>query len=157
MNDQPYTPPTHGKSLAEMQWDRLDYLIDQIKGTQPEGDDIIPLAAAIARANELSSVIMLMCLPYYKTAIEVLRESEKRWKIRNGKRDFEPTPGYRYNPPPAGTKYVVAKAAPAEPTYKTMTESQIKKIRAAHAAGFSQAELAEMYGTVRAHIKQLTE
>jgi len=151
-----YTPPHHGKSLAEKMWDRLDELVDQVKGN-PGNDE----AELKARANEMASVVLLMCLPHYKSAREVLVEAQKRWRIRQKEIPFEPTPGYKYNPPPPGTPYRPAAATKKDvpkkevPKFPRVDPKNVHAIKAMHSAGFSLTDLANVYGLTEAHVQHL--
>lgn len=154
-----YTPPTHGKSIAEQLWDRMDQLMDQVKGTQAT-DIFDPLTEVKAAANELASVLVLMCQPYYATQPDVLKQAYKRWKMRQGTLPYEPTPGYKYNPPPAGTKYETPRVRPANtgkpvPAAVNFKPQQITDIKAAHMMGLSVGDLAEIYKTSEQHITSL--
>ena len=157
-----YTPPTHGKSILEKIWDDLDTVIDSIKGTS-KTDIFDPLIEEKARANALAGVLVLMCQPYYETSQDILRQANRRWKMRTGQMDFEPTPGYKYNPQPAGTKYVTERTPPpkaARTTRQTeskLNEKQMRDIKAAAELGLTVQELSEMYKVTQVTIKQIID
>lgn len=103
-----YTPPNRGKTLAESAWDKLDGVFDEFMGLQArfvtDGKNDSPLLLQMENlkgwCQGLAWTIHMWTPHYYKTPDDVTREAVKRREIRLGQRDFEPTPGYQYNPMP---------------------------------------------------------
>ncbi len=112
---QPYTALHYGKSIAEKLWDELDRALDQLKVATAEcaqananGPASTPEPAAIStlkgQCQGLAFAIQQMCYPYYPEVKDVTRQAVLRWNMRQGKMEFQRTPGYNYNPPPQGSK-----------------------------------------------------
>jgi hypothetical protein len=89
-----------GKSLLENMWDTADEAMDAYKaGTfyleeGCAGDNLKYYIMAIAE------MITLSARPYFRITEDVLRELQRRWKMRQGQLPFSPTPSYRWNPMP---------------------------------------------------------
>lgn len=98
------TPANAGKSIVEKLWDMLDNDVNMIKS------DSINTEWHKAHAAGLAAAIALMAVPYFTDTAGVSREALRRWQMRNGDIDFEPTPSYQYNPPPAGTRVTEPRA-----------------------------------------------
>jgi hypothetical protein len=143
-----YTPPSRGKSLAENAWDELDKHIDSLMAAFA-ADDKPTMQLEQGWCQALCWTIHTWTPHYYKTPDEVKAHAAVRREIRLGQRDFEPTPGYQYNPMPPSHKdfarinkkaYMPSEAAKDEaaaatPARKTgpkpPTEEQIKLIKQA--------------------------
>lgn len=94
---QPYTALHYGKSLNEQLWDRLDSIIADIRSGS-DNDYNKGSASALAWA------VSKMGGPYYPDTELVLKQAMRRWRMKQGEIDWEPTAGYHHNPPPPGTK-----------------------------------------------------
>ncbi len=172
----------NGMSIAEQYWVELDRVIDKIKkgGRNADPEAYHKLQG---RAGGLAYCIVKACEPYYDAEVDVSKEALRRWKMRNGKMDWEPTPGYQYNPQPAheharatlghdapatytqphnrGTAPVAApvsgrrrRAGAATPVEKQLSELEKETIRKTGGA-FPSADLAKMYGVSEATIRSL--
>lgn len=164
----PYTIPTHGKSVGEQLWDRLDDCVDAIKA--PSGTDLVWVTA---QADAYSQVLWLLQSYYYAELDDVKRQAMKRWKIRNNQIPWEPTPGYRYNPPQPGTaawmkamanqqlpRGATARKAAAPtraPKPSPLSDAVIEAIRNGAQLGFTEADLAKAYNVPLSVIASLLE
>jgi hypothetical protein len=101
-------------SIAERYWIELDSVIDQIKelGIDPGNPNTFKIQG---RATGLAFALVHACQPYYADETAVLKESNKRWKIRNQQMDWEPTPGFKYDPPIPGANARILASGPDEP------------------------------------------
>lgn len=91
-----YTKPHLGKSMVEKMWDELDSIYENLaQATTSHGEDRLK-----GRARGVAWCIALCSGPYYEKADEVVREAVKRYQMKKGERPWEPTPGYKWNPPP---------------------------------------------------------
>lgn len=97
----PYTKPTLGKSLAEKTWDELDSKFELLMMSKEGDRKDIEHYTGWCRA--LAWTLQKMCSPYYATVEDVTRQAVKRRQMRLGEVEWEPTPGYAYNPPPVGS------------------------------------------------------
>lgn len=156
-----------GRSLLENMWDTADEAIDALHAnTFYLTDDMVgeKLKGYIAGIAEM---ISYAAIPYFRIPEDVLREMQRRWKMRQHQIPFSPTPSYRYNPPPpemynrnegpaarkpAETK-TPAGRAPRKITVKAaqiaaplVTDPQRKVIKETHAAGMSIPDLAKAFG-----------
>lgn len=149
----PYTIPTHGKSIAEKIWDMLDVSLRQLYAEQPNND-----AWNKARCGALADVLVIFASPYYPDAASVTREAVKRNKIQKGEIPWEPTPGYRYNPPIPGSepyKRAMAKQLPPRETKTstaakkaaavTLSPAVVQSIQMGFTMGMSAEELSQAY------------
>lgn len=145
-----YTPPNRGKTVAEQAWDQLDAHINQLLHAL-ESDEQADAQVEQGWCQALCWVIHTWTPHYYKTPDAVKLEAAKRREIRTGVRDFEPTPGYQYNPMPPSHKdfarinkqaYMPTEAAKdeatpvrkaAQPRTKTIKPEDIKLIKEAMA------------------------
>jgi len=148
MTDEEYTPFLHGKSIAEQVWDMLDEAVMQMK----DGDE-----SKRIRATTLAEVLVMLCWPYYDDRAAVAKEAGKRYKIKKGEIPFSPTPGYKYNPPPAGTVYKY-KTQPDKPVVKkkqsvnVLTVDLIHTIKKALDANMPEEALAQVYNLSLAQV-----
>jgi hypothetical protein len=112
---QRYTALHMGKSLGENLWDCLDAALDELMEVngylKVEGVSSERKAYLLGQQAELkglcrafATTLQLAQGNYYADTEAVTREAMKRRKIRLGQQEFEPTPGYQYNPPPVGSK-----------------------------------------------------
>lgn len=97
---QRYTMLRVGKSLLEKLWDSLDSSFDEFQTKR----DQMELEYYKGRMRGIAESIQMMSSHYFITADEVVVEEMKRAAIRKGEREFEPTPGYKYNPPLPGSR-----------------------------------------------------
>lgn len=153
-----YDPPRRYSylSIAEFYWIELDGVVDEIKAWQG-GEDDHQLLIYRGRAGGLAFAIVHACQPYYADEKAVAKESLKRWRIRNGQVDWEPTPGFKYDPPVPGLAPVQQYRGPdsATPTFnKTKIDKAIstlgtKKVgdikRALEQGMFPARDLARVY------------
>jgi hypothetical protein len=154
-----YDPPRRYNylSIAEHFWIELDGVVDEIKelGIDPGNPTTHKLQG---RASGLAFAIMLACHNYYPDERAVSAEANKRWKIRKKQIDWEPTPGFKYDPPRIGDREVSIQNIPPDskaPTYtRTKTDTEIRKLKAGQAEQikhamtggmFAAADLAKVY------------
>jgi hypothetical protein len=147
----PFTPPNHGKSIAEKVWDLLDETVAKIHQAKADNTSYV---LPTMRANTLAECIVLMCQPYYADVRAVSMEAGRRHKMAEGSLGWEPTPGYRYNPAPGGAAYPVtsrseatsATSRGARPTPKPeLPADKRAAIASALAMGMPPEALAQAY------------
>jgi hypothetical protein len=165
-----------GKSLLENMWDTADEAMDAYKaGTfyleeGCAGDNLKYYIMAIAE------MITLSARPYFRITEDVLRELQRRWKMRQGQLPFSPTPSYRWNPmpieykpldgpgqhksTPETTKAASRKAAPKKtapaPTVRKFTTDEMSLIRdSVHKGNVPVAELAKMFNVTEERIRTI--
>lgn len=142
-----------GKSIIEKLWDRLDELMDLIMSmTDPINKGLLQ-----NEARGIAYAIHLMSTPYFQTIGDVSRESVKRYKMRHGLIEKEPTPGVKgYNPPPiiAVTAAKKTQAPKSIQIPKKITDSHIKQIKNALSSEvFSESEIMDMYSVTKAELE----
>lgn len=162
---QHYTKPHVGKSIAEKIWDELDQRLEELMTTSPQNQML--RATLQGHCRSLTFSLYLMCQPYYESHDAVTAEAVKRRAIRNGELEWEPTPGYKYNPPPPGTvSLAMARKQTTTPTQKAarpkrtvephLDEETISGIKHAVNMGFALDDLAKMYKTTPEHIERVS-
>lgn len=82
-----------GKSLREMQWDRLDEAVRAAMGAE-NASDLRHTNNGIAQG--IAWCIFMMDQPFWAKVEDVLEEAAKRFRISIGKQEFSETPGYHY-------------------------------------------------------------
>lgn len=120
-----------GKSLLEKMWDESDDALDAYKANQEylgmEGDILRGYIHGIAEC------ITFCSSPYFKIVEDVLRQMQKRWRMRMEEVPFSPTPGYRFNPRPSSTNFPVFQSVEdyhspgADPVVSDVTPSPARK------------------------------
>lgn len=171
-----------GMSIAEQYWVELDRVVDELKAN--DGDSTPTIWQLKGRATGLAFALLKACSPYYDAGGEraVSVAANKRWKMRNGQMDWEPTAGFKYDPPVPGTNPRTVsqeematytqphnrgsapvaptsgrrRRATATPVEKQLTDIEKETIRKAGGV-FPIADLAKMYGVTEATIKALTD
>lgn len=156
---QRYTAIHMGKNLAEQLWDFLDAGLDELTATKIRAvdssetmhkrDEDVAELKGLCRA--FSTALSTMLQHYYPTPLDVTKEAVKRSKMRLEKIEWQPTPGYNYNPPPIGTKaYESARklASGDGPSQKKTTSGRASQITSTGASAakpsrksFSEAEV----------------
>lgn len=157
-----YTPPNQGKSIAEKIWDRLDLVVAEILAAKKANSSCV---LATIRAEELAWVLVLVCQPYYADTEAVSREAGKRAKMKEGSIAWVRTPGYRYNPPPAGSNVVtvspghirVGGTKVAAKVTAAIPATKKKDLIAALKMGLDVKSLASVYEIPESAINQLCE
>lgn len=157
-----------GGTAVQKMWHELDAVIDGIKEYSPK--EILEdraLAGAVAEeksyASGLAFSLALLLRPYYRSREDVLRQANKRWKMRQKQIPWEVTPGYNHFPsePLAYARHnddkrvVQAKAprravksaptVPAKPSIREFSVAERLLIIDAAAAGTAVSDLAKMY------------
>lgn len=150
-----------GKTLVQKMWDEADdamdayWTVSEFKGMT--GQKLQGYIKGIAE------VLTFCTVPCFKVTEDVLREINRRWKMRDGQIPFAPTPSYSYHPyldearshsiskqveakptakPRASLKQVAVAAKPAD---VELTAASRKTIRETYHSGVgSQPELAVM-------------
>jgi hypothetical protein len=165
-----------GKSLLENMWDTADEAMDAYKaGTfyleeGCAGDNLKYYIMAIAE------MITLSARPYFRITEDVLRELQRRWKMRQGQLPFSPTPSYRWNPMPieykpldgpgqhkptpeatkAATRRTAPKKAASVPPTRNFTPDERCLIRdGVHKNNMPVAELAKMFDVSEERIRTI--
>ncbi len=151
-----------GKTLVQKMWDEADDAMDayhakrEFKGMSSEHS----LQGYI---RGIAEVLTFCTVPCFKVTDDVLREINRRWKMRDGQIPFAPTPSYSYHPylddarshsiakqiadkpaakPRASLKQVAQAAKPAD---VELTAASRKTIRDTYHSGVgSKPELAIM-------------
>ena len=148
---QPYTKITYGKSLAESLWDDLDRTVEDIrKGSDSEHNKGLALGLAIA--------VQKMCKPYYADTNAVLKQAMRRYRMKIGEIDWEPTMGYSYNPPPPGSVIREREEAkqPRPPAKPDISDEDKATMKSALESGIIQiAELAKMYNLTEGQVQEI--
>jgi len=108
-NEQPTTPVLHGRSVSEKIWEELDAIIAAIKIHDPMRTEI-DMFRLQGKAQGIAFSLAKLQFNYYPDEQAVLRQAQRRWKMDQKLIEWEPTLGYKYNPPPPGT---LAKNSPA--------------------------------------------
>lgn len=167
-----------GKSLLEQMWDEADDAMDAFKAGVILVRDTDLLGKELAAyLRGVAECISMCSTPYWRVAEDVLRQLNKRWRMRQGEIPFSPTPGYRFNPMPSAyeppervkhpspypatrtpstrTRAPLAKKAPAEPltSSRTFSDGERTMIANALSAGTLSAQsLAVMFGVSESRI-----
>jgi len=158
-----------GRSYSEKMWDTLDDALDALKddkmfwtfGGEAVKAICVTLAEAISMLNH--------CSPKMQQN-DVLREAQRRWRMRQGEIPFFPTPGYRMLQPHllneesrelAPGAVAPVKAAPAKRTArstpfgaKIWSAKEVDGIKAA-ASLMELDEVADMFGATPADIQKV--
>lgn len=163
-----------GKTIIQKLWEELDDTIDQIKGYDENTDEPAWYAETRGYACGLAEALAYMSIPYYRTRIDILKQAERRYKMRTGQISWEPTPGYNFLP--AGpmleahhaneaSKAAPKKAAPVKPApaktqpnpfKRVLSASEIDTIKASVAAGgVSMEVLADLFHTTVVDIQKI--
>lgn len=87
----------NGMSITESLWVELDAKIDMIRAQGADAPELLK-----GRASGLAWALAAVSKPHYPTEQEVLKEAMRRWKMRHGEMDWEPTVGYKFWAPPPG-------------------------------------------------------
>ena len=152
-----------GKTLVQNMWDEADSALDAFKaGKKFKGIDPSALPSYV---RGIAECLTFCTVPCYKVTDDVLRELNRRWKMRQGEIPFAPTPSYNYNPhldaaraksmseetkaakikAPA-KKTVQPKATKPEPE-KQLSSAERDVIRASfHQGLFTTDDIAKLYG-----------
>lgn len=85
-----------GQTLLEKTWNELDDAIDAIKSGSGLRD--MSLEETKGYAKGFAECLTFFATPYFKIPEDVLRQANKRWRMRQGLEPFSPTPSYRWNP-----------------------------------------------------------
>lgn len=158
-----------GKSLISLHWADLDNLIDKIR--DPANADHAELERWKGRAEGIAICLARTSVPYFRTDTDILIRAKQRWEMRQGTREFSPTPGdmqpsdVGYESPgdrlrrflggaPSGTTTEpVVKAARKRVAAQTMADKLAKvddsvkgAIRTGVKAGMPKIKLAAAYG-----------
>jgi hypothetical protein len=144
------TPPrrnelSSGFSIIEKMWDELDAALQAIneeKGWQV-GDRVLDRVSLRQYALGLCFALSMMTHPHFRTVNDVLREGQRRYKMRTGAAPYQPTPTYRHNPLPQPTSPPVGErrayhgettAASARPATKRPARTGLTKAQTEAAA-----------------------
>lgn len=100
-----------GKSIIEKLWDELDNEFDEIYTKKFAGEDS---KWNEGRCRGIAWCIVEMAGPYFTEADQVMRQGVKRYKIRKGEMEYEPTPTYDYQPPPPSDVHPKPRTEPSK-------------------------------------------
>lgn len=163
-----------GKSLREMQWDRIDECVRT--ATNPQApDDLRHTMNGMVQG--LAYAIFLLDQPYWESENAVLEEAAKRHRIATGQQEFSPTPGYHYphhystiearlkgtarpvstrsqTPTSSSVRSKVA-SHPLDAKIKALDEKKVRAIVRGLAGGFPPEQMAEMYKLPLAMIRRI--
>lgn len=158
-----------GKSIGEKLWDMLDTVIDNIKEVQARQIDEQTRGCMKGEAFGLADALVLMMQPHYTDRNAILKQANKRWKMRMGLIEEEPTPGYKFNPMPQ-PRPVAAQPARVAPTPATtgrraatvpipghLSADDIKSIVAAYTdPNFPNQMICQAYNITLRQLEQLS-
>lgn len=111
----------NGKTVVQKLWDELDSLMDQIK--QEEGPGALALQN---QARGIALALALLSVPWFRSKDDILRQANKRWRMRQSEIPWEATPGYNCYPA-APLAYVQA----SEPKVQPAKRAPLKVVKAA--------------------------
>jgi len=163
---QQYTPPNHGKTVIEKAWDELDSYLDSLvkakaRSKEPDfsDDEVRQLHETIGWCRALAWSIHTWVPHWYRTPDEVTRQAMKRRKMRFGEIEWEPTPGYQYNPIPSSHESLQKPKRPhpkQQPLpFTPLSEKDKTAIKTALKNGLRVDTLASVYGVTEWQIKEL--
>lgn len=148
-------------SIAEHYWTELDGVVDEIMAIStpggPEHTDE-QLWKLKGRASGLAFALVKACQPYYADEQAVSRMSLKRYRQRQGIEDWEPTPGFKYDPPVPGLAPAkqYKQIDPGAPTFgrtaveraiQQLGDKKVGQIKSALNGGmFKATDLTKVYG-----------
>lgn len=153
-----------GKTVIQKLWDELDEGVDEIK-KYPESSNIEGMTG---HARGIALALALLSTPWFRSTEDILRQANKRWRMRQGEIPWEQTPGYNFYPaaplafatapepavkkrPPVAK--VAKKLAPIAPTAREFSVDERTMIRnAVHNGLMSIAVLAKTYGVTEERI-----
>lgn len=164
-----------GKTLLEKMWDESDDALDAYKA----GEEYLGMKGELLQGyiQGIAECLSFCAVPWFRIPEDVLRQMQRRWRMRQGDIPFEPTPSYRYNPPPPGAPIGVP-IAPAVKARRTPTKSKKTATKQAAASVASSmkvfrpdevviiktmlyennvpaADLAKMYGVTEGRIRSI--
>jgi len=163
-----------GKTIIQKLWDELDDVIDKIKAYDNDSAEPIGFAEDRGYALGLAMSLAFMSIPFFRTQTDILRQAERRYKMRTNQIPWESTPGYNFMPAgpllqafhaneaakaeptkPAPAKAAPRKAAPLKPAEKVLSASDIDTLRIAIENGIERTVLADVYGVSLAEVNRL--
>lgn len=152
-----------GKTLVQNMWDEADDALDAYKAGNKFKD--MDVSALPSYVRGIAEVLTFCTVPCYKVIEDVLRELNRRWKMRQGEIPFAPTPSYSYNPhldvarskamneevkpakPTKSTRIPISKMAKTTESEKELSSAERDVIRESYHQGLFTAEkIAELYG-----------
>lgn len=151
-----------GRSVVQKSWDELDDVIDAIKS----GNEYLGMSGDLLKgyAQGIAEILAFLAIPYFRFAEDILRQANRRWRIRQGEIPWEATPGYNFFPAQPLEYYkprvvseggktvkrtpIAKKATPTPVTQvKSFSADEAAMIRALiHEQGADPVTVAEMYG-----------
>lgn len=157
-----------GYSTIEKMWDELDDVTRAIMaGTSyASGDQVYQEGTLRGYARGLAFGLSMLSHPHFRTATDIAREAQRRYKMWKKELPWEPTPGYRFNPVPprespvgeraafhgetkaarpAPVKKTTKKAAPNIAFGNMSNEDRANCINAHRLGMFNEQELAQLY------------
>lgn len=152
-------PGLTGKTITQQLWSMLDGATRRVKEWDAEDTEAnrSELDKARGEARGIAQAIVILSVPYYESANDVVKEAVRRYKQSRDEVPFQDTPGVDgYNPAPVdhqahlGQGRTVNEAKlPVKPAFtggKKLEPKQIKGIKNGMAAGFPPDMLAKSYG-----------
>lgn len=83
-----------GGTVVQKLWDELDRLISWIK----ENDEEPETRTFIGQAQGIALALALLSVPWFRSKDDILRQANKRWRMRQNEIPWEATPGYNFYP-----------------------------------------------------------
>jgi hypothetical protein len=157
-----------GRTIIEKGWDELDDVIDAIKAN-PDHPEYLGMEGDLVKgyAQGIAEMLAFLMIPYFRLAEDILKQANRRWKMRTNQLPWEPTPGINFYPaidverertrqaaPPVKraaakaqpTKRAVPRTEAAAPPARQFTAEEADFIRASvHGNGIPLEDLAKMY------------
>lgn len=164
-----------GKTAVQKMWDELDEVIVKIKEHDPStvvdwiDEERIELTFY---AKGLAMALAFVSIPYFRSQEDILRQANRRWRMRAKEIPWEATPGYNFYPA-APLAYVQKeekplkaraplkaapkkKVAPPAPPRREFTVGERDLIRKhVHAADLAVSDLANLYGVSEDRIRAI--
>lgn len=141
-------------TLLEESWELLDELVDKIMDPDTPEDE---KTAAKEQARGISKVLAIFMHPFFELPSEISGEARLRWQARQsgdttyqtkglGSRATEFPEGFRSENVLPATKPTRTTRQSRKPAEKQLTPADIEGIKAGKAAGFTDEQLAGVYG-----------
>lgn len=153
------------RTLLEESWVMLDGIVDKIMDPDTPADEKL---AYQNQAKGISQVLAIFMVPHFEFPHEISAEAKRRWEARRdgvtdyetrglGSRRTEFPEGFRAEgSKPSARTTRQARGPVRGKQEKELSASDIAGIKNAAAAGFSNKQLAEVYGVSEQAIAKVT-